>query len=71
MIQKVGSEGKSGDRWLSQPRDELWYEIVPIRLDLSRDWSCDFIILQLPFLLDASSNEHVKIEIMALVKKTS
>ncbi len=29
-----------------QPRNKLWYKIVPIRLDLSRDWSCDFITLQ-------------------------
>ncbi len=46
LIQKVDlkgwfeSLGKSGDWWLSQPRnmrDELWYEIVPINLDQSRD----------------------------------
>ncbi len=52
-------------------RNELWYEIIPIRLDLSRDWSHDFMILQLPFLLDASSNKRVVFENMALVEKIS
>ena len=38
--------GKSVDGWLmrSQFQDELWYEIIPIRLDPSRDRSYDFII---------------------------
>ncbi len=52
-------------------QDELWYEIILIRLDLSYDWSYDFMSLQLSFVLDASSNEHVAFEIMALVEKTS
>ncbi len=29
-----------------QPRDELWYDIVSIRFNPSRDWSCDFMTLQ-------------------------
>ncbi len=44
-----------------QPRDELWYEIVPIKLDPSCDWSCNFMTLQLPLFLDVSSNKHVGI----------
>ncbi len=54
-------------------QDELWYEIVPIRLDLSRDWLYDFMTLQLPFFLDTSSDECVAFEIMALLvgEKTS
>ena len=32
-----------------QPWDELWYEIVPIRLDQSRDWFCNLMILQRAF----------------------
>ena len=47
-------------------QDELWYEIVPIRLDPSRDWLCNLMILQLPFLLDASFNKHIIFEIIAL-----
>ncbi len=49
--------------------DELWYEIVPIRLDPSRNWLYDFIILQLSFLLNKNSNKHVTFKIMALFDK--
>ncbi len=50
LIQKVDLESclkkfsKSGDGWLIRDQfwDELWYEIVPIRLDLSCDWSYDW-----------------------------
>ena len=49
--------------------DDLWYKIVSIRLDPSRDWSYNFMILQLLFLLDASSDEWVVFEIMVLVEK--
>ena len=52
-----------------QLQDELQYEIVSIRLDLSRDQLCDLITLQLPSLLDASSNKHIAFEIIALVRK--
>ena len=52
-----------------QPQDKLWYEIVPIGLDLLCDQSCDLMILQLPFFLDASSNKRVTFEIIALVGK--
>ncbi len=38
-----------------QPQDKLWYEIVPIKLDLLYD----FMILQLLFLLKAISNKYV------------
>ncbi len=55
----------------SQPWDELWYEIVPIRLDPLYDRSYDFIKLQLPSLLDASSDKHVVFKIMTLVEKIS
>ena len=44
-----------------QARDELGYEIVPIRLDPSRNWSYDFMTLQLPSFLDASSDKRVGI----------
>ena len=52
-----------------QPWDKLWYKIVSIRLDPSRDQSYEFMTLQLPFLLDASSNKRIAFEIMALVEK--
>ena len=45
------------------------YEIVPIGLDPSHDWSCDFMILQSPSFLDVSSDELVAFEIVALVGK--
>ncbi len=43
------------------------YEIVPIGLDLLCDWLCDFMTLQLLFLLDTSSDEHITFEIMVLL----
>ena len=52
-----------------QLQNKLWYEIISIRLDLSCDQLCDLIILQLFFLLDASSDKRVVFEIMALVDK--
>ena len=30
---------------IGQAQDNLWYKIVPIMLDLSYDWSNNFIIL--------------------------
>ena len=47
------------------------YEIVLMRLNPSRDWLCDLIILQLPLLFDVSFNKYVAFEIMVLVEKTS
>ncbi len=46
------------------------YEIVSIRLDLSRDLLCDLMTLLLPFLLDTSSDKHIAFKIMVLIKKT-
>ena len=45
----------------SEFRDKLWYKIVLIRLDLSREQLCDLMILQLSFLLDVSFDEYVGI----------
>ena len=43
------------------------YKIVLIRLDLLRNWSYNFITLQLLFFLDASSNKRIVFEIMVLL----
>ena len=40
-----------------------------MRLDLSCDWSYDFITLQLPSFLNTNSNKHIAFEIMVLVEK--
>ena len=45
------------------------YEIVPIRLDLLYNWSCDFMTLQLPSILNVNFAECIVFEIMALVGK--
>lgn len=50
-----------------QSQDELGYKILLIRLAPSCDWSYDFIISQLLFLLDASFNKYVVFEIIALL----
>ncbi len=43
------------------------YGIVSIGLNPSRNWSYDFMTLQLPFFLDINSNKHIAFKIMALL----
>ncbi len=44
---------RSGNRWLKRVQllDKLWYNIVPIGLDPSRDRLRDFMTLQKEFLI--------------------
>ena len=51
-------------------QDKLWYKIVLIELDLSCDQLCNYIIIQLFFFLDTSSNKRVAFEIMTLIGKS-